>query len=192
MKKRIVTGLVLLASVMAVSKSMAESQTLSLGYAHGKIENAASMNGINLQYRYEWDNDWGIMGAFTWMKGSDSLTTTAERDRLENHYDAKYYSLQAGPTYRINDIVSLYGTLGMAQTRVSGNSDWYNYEGSPNLVHRGTQHFSFDSTSLSWGVGVTLNPMQNLAVNVGYEGAQADLDSNRNITSFNIGVGYRF
>ncbi|WP_156964249.1 Ail/Lom family outer membrane beta-barrel protein, partial [Trabulsiella guamensis] len=48
------------------------------------------------------------------------------------------------------------------------------------------------STSFAYGFGVTFNPVDNLSINAGYEGTQANLDGNRSINGFNVGVGYRF
>lgn len=89
MKKMITAGLIVAGSILGAQSAMAGSQTVSLGYAHGKMDDVSKMNGINLQYRYELDDSWGLMGSFTWMKGNDSLTTMAEQDRIEGNYDAK-------------------------------------------------------------------------------------------------------
>lgn len=44
-----------------------------------------------------------------------------------------------------------------------------------------------------YGVGFQVNPMENLAVDIGYEGSSLDAGGkNRSINGFNIGVGYRF
>jgi putative virulence related protein PagC len=48
------------------------------------------------------------------------------------------------------------------------------------------------STSFAYGAGVQFNPTPELAINVGYEGTNADLDGNYAINGFNVGVGYRF
>ncbi|CAI2537944.1 Attachment invasion locus protein precursor [Serratia liquefaciens] len=48
-------------------------------------------------------------------------------------------------------------------------------------------------TSFMYGVGFQVNPMENLAVDIGYEGSKLDAGGkNRSINGFNIGIGYRF
>ncbi|ENN8379042.1 Ail/Lom family outer membrane beta-barrel protein [Providencia rettgeri] len=53
-------------------------------------------------------------------------------------------------------------------------------------------HVSKNSTNFAYGAGVIINPMENIAVNIGYEGTQADMDGHKSMNGFNIGVGYRF
>ncbi|MCT4706082.1 Ail/Lom family outer membrane beta-barrel protein [Enterobacteriaceae bacterium H11S18] len=184
--KMIATALVLAGSVLAAQTAMAESQTVSVGYAHSKIENATNLDGVNLQYRYEWDSPWGLMGSFTWMQGDDSEAWYDEDDgsKIKDSYDGKYYSLMAGPTYRVADWFSVYGSLGLAYAKIDGDTKWHG------TGYR--ESYSADSTSVAWGVGMMLNPTENISVNVGYEGTSADLYGNRGINGYNVGLGYRF
>ena len=48
------------------------------------------------------------------------------------------------------------------------------------------------STSIAYGAGVIINPIENLTENGGYEGTTADIEDKYQINGFNIGVGYRF
>ncbi|MCE0829056.1 Ail/Lom family outer membrane beta-barrel protein [Buttiauxella sp. A2-C2_NF] len=178
--KKVITGLALAGCVMASPVALAANQTVSVGYAHSKIDNAFDLNGINLQYRYEWDASWGVMGSFSWMKGDK----TYHGDFYTSDAKAKYYSLTAGPTYRINDWISLYGALGFAHVNTSEDIDYFDSS---------SEARSGNSTSLAWGAGVIFNPVENLSVNVGYEGTNADYwNKNYAINGFNVGVGWRF
>lgn len=50
-----------------------------------------------------------------------------------------------------------------------------------------------DSTSLVYGAGVQINPLDNFVIDVGYKGSKLD-DGGKDhtVNGFNIGVGYRF
>lgn len=182
--KKMAMAVVLAGGVLVAQGAMADSQTVSVGWAHAKIENASDLNGVNLQYRYEFNSPWGLMGSFTWMKGDDSATEYDDAgSRIDDGYDAKYFSLMAGPTYRITDWVSVYGSLGFANTKIDGKTTWGGGY---------SESYSANSTSLAWGAGLMFNPIENLSVNVGYEGTNSDLYGNKAINGFNVGVGYRF
>lgn len=179
MKKALVAAVVLAGSVLAAQNAMAESQTVSIGWAHSTVENAKDLNGVNLQYRYEWNSPWGLMGSFTWMKADE----TVHGGFWNSDVKAKYYSLMGGPTYRINDWVSLYGALGFANADVKEHIRYYN----------GSAEHSESATSLAWGAGVIFNPIENLSLNVGYEGTNVNYwGKDHSINGFNVGVGYRF
>ena len=180
MKKTAVAIMVLVGSTLAAQDAMAESQTVSIGWAHSNVEDASDMNGINLQYRYEFNPSWGLMGSFTWMQEDESVRGSFFKSDVK----AKYYSLMAGPTYRINDWISLYGALGFANTDVK---EHIRYDGGYSGEH------SENATSLAWGAGVMFNPVENLSLNVGYEGTDANYwGKDHAINGFNVGVGYRF
>ncbi|MDY6461988.1 Ail/Lom family outer membrane beta-barrel protein [Acinetobacter faecalis] len=57
------------------------------------------------------------------------------------------------------------------------------YTAANNSIEKGSE------TGFAYGVGLTVNPIQNIAINVGYEGT--NVDSTR-FNGFNVGVGYRF
>ena len=77
---------------------------------------------------------------------------------------------------------------GEARTKADADVKWLN--AGTNDIMRGSE--SYKSTSFAYGAGIIINPLENLTVNVGYEGTTADLDDNYSINGFNIGVGYRF
>ncbi|MTD38268.1 Ail/Lom family outer membrane beta-barrel protein [Erwinia sp. CPCC 100877] len=179
---------VLLATSMASGVVFANNQTVSIGYAQSKIEDFKTIRGVNLQYRYEFDSPFSVLGSFTYLKGKGQQHYLLSGDTVNNHIDAKYYSLQVGPAYRINRFVSLYALGGIAYAKATGTTKWINVDDV--FVNR--EGISEKSTSFAYGVGVIFNPIDNLSVNVGYEGTQASLDGNRSINGFNLGVGYRF
>ncbi|WP_125451890.1 Ail/Lom family outer membrane beta-barrel protein [[Enterobacter] lignolyticus] len=180
MKKTAAAALILAGSFLGGQSAMAESQTVSIGWAHSSIEDANDLNGVNLQYRYEFNSSWGLMGSFTWMEGDETVRGGFYKSDVKE----KYYSLMAGPTWRINDWASLYGALGFANTDVK---EHIRYDGGYSGEH------SENVTSLAWGAGVMFNPVENLSLNVGYEGTNADYwGKTHAINGFSVGVGYRF
>jgi len=169
------------------SIAYADNQTVSIGYAQSEVQDFKNIRGVNLQYRYEWNSPISVIGSFTYMKGDDSAH---ERNEMGGHSNAKadlkYYSLLAGPAYRINDHISLYGLIGAVRTKadVKESYQWngyYEYEAA-----------STTKTNFAYGAGIIINPIQNVSVNLGYEGTKIDMNGNHSINGFNLGVGYRF
>ncbi|MEN4558097.1 Ail/Lom family outer membrane beta-barrel protein [Pantoea agglomerans] len=172
------------------SNALADNHTVSVGYAQSKVEDFKNIRGVNVQYRYEWESPLSVIGSFSYMKGDDSYSEQNDYfDGLEKYnekIEAKYYSLMAGPAYRINDYVSFYGLIGVARTKVE---DKANYQ-SQYAQYSGS--YSESKTSFAYGAGVVVNPISNLSVSVGYEGTRVKYNEDVAINGFNIGVGYRF
>lgn len=179
---------VIIAASLTSGAALADNQTVSVGYAQSKIEDFKNIRGVNAQYRYEWDSPWSVMGSFTYMSGDQDENYYVASDSVKNHVEAKYYSLLVGPAYRINEYVSLYALGGVAHVKADGDTKWVN--AGDGFTQKDS--ISEKSTSFAYGAGVQFNPTPELAINVGYEGTNADLDGNRSINGFNVGVGYRF
>lgn len=179
---------VLVAASLASGAALADNQTVSLGYAQSKVENFKNIRGVNAQYRYEWDSPLSVIGSFTYMSGDDDQRYYVDSDSVKNHIDVKYYSLMAGPAYRINEYVSLYALGGVAHTKADGDTTWVNAGDG----YTQKDSISEKSTSFAYGAGVQFNPTAELAINVGYEGTNADLQGDHSINGWNVGVGYRF
>ena len=179
---------VLVAAGLMSGTALADNHTVSVGYAQSKVEHFKNIRGVNAQYRYEWNSPVSVMGSFTYMSGDDDQNYSIASDSIHNHVDVKYYSLMVGPAYRINDFVSLYALGGFAHTKADGDTTWVN--GGDNYTQRDS--ISEKSSSFAYGAGVQFNPTAELAINVGYEGTTTDIDGDRGINGFNVGVGYRF
>ena len=183
-----ITALALLCSGLLLSNSvLADNHTLSVGYAQSKVEDFKNIRGVNLQYRYEWNSPVSIIGSFSYMKGDDSYSERVEAfDDISGYNgktDVKYYSLLAGPAYRINDYFSLYALVGMAHTKA---------EDKVTYLTQYSEEFSASKTSFAYGAGVVINPTDYLSVNIGYEGTRVKFNDNVAVNGFNIGLGYRF
>ncbi|OTA16885.1 virulence membrane protein PagC [Xenorhabdus vietnamensis] len=191
MKKALLATLVV-SGFMCGSVAYADTQTVAVGYAQSKIQDIKDIRGVNFHYRYEWDSPVSIIGSFTYMKGSENGSGSGVYRSWKANADLKYYSLMAGPAYRINDYVSVYGVLGFVHSKVD-------------VFGRGTERgkngeiISYSvkldnkSTDFAYGAGVEINPIPNLSLYAGYEGSSLKGREDRlNINGFNIGVGYRF
>lgn len=87
----------------------------------------------------------------------------------------QYYSLNVGPSFRLNDYVSAYALAGVSQTESTVSTR----QGKSSDKH----------TSISYSAGVQVNPIKNWAIDVAYEGSGSG-EWSTNV--FIIGVGYRF
>ncbi|MGV3345991.1 Ail/Lom family outer membrane beta-barrel protein [Enterobacteriaceae bacterium LUAb1] len=171
--------------------AQADQHTVSLGYAQSKVQNLHNIKGVNLKYRYEWDSPFSVMSSFTYMSGKDDYSYLLDRDIINNNVKIKYYSLSVGPAYRFNEFISAYGLLGVNRNKVDYSSQWYNYQGSHVLA--GSWSGNENKTSLMYGAGVQINLLEDLAVDIGYEGSRLKVaGQSHNINGFNIAIGYRF
>ncbi|WP_158783345.1 Ail/Lom family outer membrane beta-barrel protein [Pantoea sp. BAV 3049] len=100
-----------LSSVAFSPFSTAENQTVTTGYAQSKFQDFGDIKGGNLKYRYEWDSPFSIIGSFTYMSSKFDQSYSEAKDKIEHHVKLTYYSLSAGPAYRFNDYISLYGLI---------------------------------------------------------------------------------
>ena len=160
-----------LACVLAVSagSAMAKS-TVSAGYAQSDYQGVANKaNGFNLKYRYENGSDaLGWIGSFTY----------TEKDRTDagDYIKGQYYGITGGPAYRLNDWASIYGVVGIGYGKYQYNE--------PNREKSDSSDVGF-----SYGAGLQFNPIQDIALDVGYE--QSRIRS-VDVGTWTAGVGYSF
>ena len=179
---------ILAATTLMSGSALADNHTVSVGYAQSKMDNFKDIRGVNVQYRYEWDSAFSAIGSFSYMTADEDYADySSATDSLKAHTEVKYTSLLVGPAYRINEYVSVYALGGLAYIKADDDWKWSNAGG---ISHR--EKDSYDSTSFAWGAGVQVNPTQDLAISLGYEGTKADLGNDFSINGFNINVGYRF
>ncbi|EKR5655958.1 Ail/Lom family outer membrane beta-barrel protein [Escherichia coli] len=185
MKKTILSSLFLsIFTLASVPAAQADTHSVSLGYAQSRIEHFKDIRGVNLKYRYEAEAPVGVMTSFSWESGKDDKSGNLSGDASwRSSVKTKYWSLLAGPSLRVNDSVSLYALAGAGTARVDVND----------RIHMaGYREESSDShrrTGFAWGAGVQFNPMENVVIDVGYEGSKIDA---MKVNGVNLGVGYRF
>ncbi|MCC8465418.1 Ail/Lom family outer membrane beta-barrel protein [Photorhabdus bodei] len=179
----------LIASAVAVGLSVftfaanAGEHTISGGYAqsHVKFDGEKldeNPKGFNLKYRYELDDNFGVIGSFTlthqgydYYYGSRKIGTG----------DLDYYSLMVGPTYRFNEYVSVYGLVGAAHGKeeAKGNAAVLGYD----------VEYKESKTSAAYGLGLQFNPMPNWVIDASYEYSKL---GDFKVGTWVIGAGYRF
>lgn len=162
-----------LACVLAVGagSAFAGQSTVTAGYAQGDAQGVQNkVKGFNLKYRYEQDNNpLGVISSFTLYgkNGSDG----------SDYNKGQYMGFTAYPAYRLNDWASLYGVVGFSHGKVTNNAT------------NGQNNSSNDDYGFTYGAGVQFNPMQDVALDVGYE--QSRIRS-VDVGAWAVGVGYRF
>lgn len=120
----------LVASTLMSGTALANNHTVSIGYAQSDFENLGDIRGVNVQYRYEWDSPFSVMGSFTYLTGDSSeVDDDGASDVLKFKDEVKYYSLLAGPAYRINDYVSVYALGGVSYIKVDEDTTWISSRG---------------------------------------------------------------
>ncbi|MEH2920332.1 outer membrane protein OmpX [Samsonia erythrinae] len=171
MKK--IACLSVLACVLAVGagSAFAGQSTVSAGYAQGDAQGVKNkVKGFNLKYRYEQDNNpLGVIGSFTYLDKSGSDDGFYSK--------GQYMGFTAGPAFRLNDWASLYGVVGFSHGKLTNNNS------------NGLDNKSNDDYGFTYGAGVQFNPIQDIAVDVGYE--QSRIRS-VDVGTWAVGVGYRF
>lgn len=191
MKKSLLATVII--SSLISSAAIADNHSVSLGYAQSHLQSLTNLRGVNLEYRYEFDNPLSVLASASYLTRSDSDRETynighsqyiSEKDEAK----AKYFSLLVGPAYRLNEYVSLYALGGLARTKIEMKEGVYY-----NSDKLGSVSYSETKNSFAWGAGVIVNPVEDVSINIGYEGTRANiLDNHYAINGFNVGVGYRF
>lgn len=172
---------IMLGAVLMTSGAFADNHTFSIGYAQTKVEDFKNIKGVNAQYRYEWDSPLSVVGSVSYLKG-DAINY----EDATTYFDTKveYLSYLMGPAYRFNDLISAYALVGIANIKVDDKE----YNGTTLA-----DTYDHTSTEFAYGAGLIVNPIQNLSINMGYEGTTLKgADGSSRFTGFNVGVGYRF
>lgn len=187
MKK--MTGLtVLIAGLIMSATAMADSHSISVGYAQSKVQNFKNMPGVNLQYRYEWDSPVSLLTSFTALQNDEDESGNFMGIKTNDHVKAEYYSLIVGPAWRLNDYISLYALAGLSHSTMERNARDYDYYGHPERIN-----FSDRSNAFAYGAGVIFNVTEHVTLNAGYEGSRTSVEAQkRSVNGVNVGMGYRF
>ncbi|OTA21163.1 attachment invasion locus protein [Xenorhabdus beddingii] len=187
MKKILLTASVAVGlSILTFNASASNSgkNTISLGYAqskassdnglkieHNNMELDTKQYGLNLKYRYEFNEKMGIISSLTYTQYTHEYNYfgSISKFRWQNT------SLMAGPSYRFNDYISAYGLIGGTRSEVSFSGDEYKENKK--------------ETSLSYGAGLQFNPTPSWAVDASYSYTRF---KDVKLGTWVLGVGYRF
>ncbi|AHF79273.1 Virulence-related outer membrane protein (plasmid) [Sodalis praecaptivus] len=209
----------------------AENHSISVGYMWSNIglgsgnepngneqdiieRNLPKLNGFNIKYRYEWDSPLSLIGSLSYSTGSSSIPINGQVNHLETgpsnphkinvDYSVKKFSLLTGPAYRVNDYISFYGLAGISHYK--GDIDIKSSISAGNSSLDKNVNLNQSGTGLAYSVGVQINPMPNLVVDLSYEGSRNKIETKGevpifgdvkqsnagNTNGFVVGIGYRF
>lgn len=172
---------VVLGSLLSATAVYADNHSFTLGYGQSKISDI-DLKGVNAQYRYEWNSPLSLITSVSYMKGD----TSEKYGTSVSETDVKYLSYMMGPAYRFNDYVSVYATTGISNINVKGTD--FEIGGTDKESEK------ISKTELAYGAGFVVNPTENVAINVGYEGTtwkHAD-EKRLNVNGWNASLGFRF
>ncbi|ENR6650228.1 Ail/Lom family outer membrane beta-barrel protein [Salmonella enterica] len=163
------------------------------GKSSSNIDRYKNLNGFNVKYRYELTDEWGIISSFTYAQasfdGSYHLNESSDKYYTSSgHIKSRYLNIMAGPTYRFNDYVSLYGMVGVANNRIERSYDKNDHGYYGSAISYDHENNDQRATNASYSVGVQTNPFANVVFDVAYEGSAGSLRTN----GFNVGLGYKF
>lgn len=176
-----------LAAIICTTNTFADN-AVSLGYSHGKVSNGDNLRGANIKYSHSGE-EWGILTAVNFMSGSKkNISGSYESDRfLSGERDTQYFSIMVGPTYKINQYLTAYGTLGLAHTSSDLNSIIVGES------RTGTLSQSISTTSLAYALGLQAHVTEKFLIDFSYEGASSNNAlNNERLNAFTVGVGYKF
>ncbi|ENM5729313.1 Ail/Lom family outer membrane beta-barrel protein [Vibrio mimicus] len=176
MKKTIAIAALMTASFHVVNANAAD-HTFSVGYAQTDISRLNDdLKGLALKYRYE-PGRLGLLVGLTGTVLNNSSSQTVNNQVVLNSVERTYSSFHIGPTYRFNDMVSGYATLGYATYIVEGKSGK-------------TSGLTIEDNSFAFGTGLEVNLTQHISLNGGVEYSEHLFDSTA--LTYTVGLGYRF
>lgn len=161
-------------------------------------DNNKSIAGGFIKYRYEFDNSWGAIVSADYLLGEYGNTIDRTRqsangwqdDRwhYKNRVKADHFTLMAGPTYRINELLSIYGMLGFAYSHLGTSSNSHQFINGFYAERTSNSHDE-NNFSIASSVGLQVNVWKDLVVDTSYElSGSGDWQT----SGFTVGLGYRF
>lgn len=171
-----ITAIIL--SITTFNVSATFKNTLSMGYAQSQIKVDSEKidgdpKGFNIKYDRKIDNGFGIIGSFIYNNKKYNFRDMNGKE--VGHSDVNYYLFSAGPSYRFNEYINAYGLIGTSVLNASCKTP--NEEQHENKV------------SISYGLGLQINPIPNIAIDASYEYSKLD---DVKLGTWVLGVGYRF
>ena len=157
----------------------AENTTVSLGFVNshanikvGEFSRSDNLHGLNLKYRYELDERFGVMASLLRSKITYNFKNQGQKI---GSAEATYYSLTTGPSYRLNQYISAYALGGIGHAQLDGKIGPFSNK--------------FIDNAFTAGAGLQFNLTQNVSLDTHYEYAKF---SNLKVNTWTAGIGYRF
>lgn len=154
-------------------------------YADGRVSGYEGKDknpqGINIKYRYEITDDFGVITSFTWTRSLTNSQTFVDVEpadharKIKNpaasartDIRANYWSLLAGPSWRFNEYLSAYAMAGMGVAKVTTD---LKIKDNINSTGGFSESNSTKKTALAWAAGAQFNLNESVAMDVAYEGS---------------------
>lgn len=173
-----IANLLAFSSVHAEDKITLGKTTISAGYAQIKMAGQVQMHGGVFSIRQELNSQFCILATTTYAQNKYDLDKPI--NTFFKDVNTRYYSVMAGPTIRLNEFISVYGTAGMSQIQFKADA---------------SEVKKFKKNTFSWGAGLIINPAQMLSVSLGYENSRykfKDPDNRIVLDGFIANIGYHF
>lgn len=168
-------AIITLIGLSGVVNAADNKQTLSLGYAssHYSGNISGSSPGINLKYNWEdKKSGFGAIGSVTRTSSDTTVDYSSAKGKIS------HLSVLAGPSYRLNERVSVYGLAGVSHDKLK------------------IQDASGNINSFAYGAGLRVSPVKNWSIDASYERVRnSDGDKTSaplKIGTWALGVGYSF
>ncbi|HFT7668204.1 TPA: Ail/Lom family outer membrane beta-barrel protein [Serratia marcescens] len=175
------TSLLLLLGTLTFGVEAANKNTVSLGYAqsHGSLSQDA--RGGNVNYRYDITDVWGVITSYTHTNTAIDTGGVRNGRPYTLYANLRYDAFAAGPTYRFNPYVSIYGALGLARGKAKA-------EGAFAGASINRQRSESDNGTV-YIAGLQINVTPEIAMNAHYEYSQL---GGIDVNTWMLGAGYRF
>lgn len=174
-------------------------QTVFRGYP-GKDK---APQGINVRYRYEITDSFGVITSFTWARAKTDSKFRAGINETHGGEDVKgkasaqmdvlanYRSVLAGPAWRLNQYASLYVMAGAGISKVTADLKVKGSVKRNQQEDKGgfSESYSQRKKSFAWSAGTQFNLNDSVAMDLAYEGSGS---GDWRTSGFVVGVGLRF
>ncbi|AWC92315.1 Ail/Lom family outer membrane beta-barrel protein [Morganella morganii] len=165
------------------------AESLSDFYDQTSASTASSSDpsGMFVNYRYEFDDKFGIIGSFSYATKDYDAKAGAKgpyyNKELRGKVSADYASITAGPTFRFNEYVSVYGMIGGAYKKI-------NYSVTESSYYGKSKYSDNDSKfEAAFGAGAQFNINGGATLDLSYlHSGSGDWKTD----AFSIGIGYKF
>lgn len=196
----------LVASSLVATAAKAEGMYVGVGYADLKMDTGCSAGSpcpfdgakkgiadlrIGMEYNKYFAAEFRVStsGKFSNSYREDFGGGFVRWGDTELKYDTSY-GLFAKGMLPINDMVGLYGTAGIVRAKVTSQVTASSTDGIGG-IRTSTSSDSETKTRLLFGAGVSITPVKNITVDLGYS-QRGKFDGDLKYNAIDLGINYRF